>query len=330
MGQLETRSKSKIKSIRSDPATHRLSRPAIVVVLQNSQPPPFCLRMRANSRSVLRPTSFFWQLFFGAGGMSSTRRPPRPPVSNTLDSPHALAQRLQAAAGRRGRQRSFPLRAGEALVDCWGGENIAPPRQVSFRAAVADGSGAVADALRRKRRRLRGGTPSRPDDCGRLRAPRPGKGEAGPSTLQLVARAEVLQALANRANVAVAAVVAGTRSKTAATGEHAVRLEAVLAASAAAMEAVTEAKEAADAAIAAAAVSSAAAKVSASGAATAPADTSVPAVAVESAIEVAAAVVAVVPTTRRAARSRLQRFRAGVRSCLRRHHRSEGRGAGSE
>jgi len=88
-------------------------------------------------------------------------------------------------------------------------ESGAIPRPVVRLPPVADGSDAVAAALRNKRRLSHGGTPTRPEDNGALRTAR-GSPSLGRELLQVLARAMLRRHIAERAGAAAAAAEART------------------------------------------------------------------------------------------------------------------------
>jgi len=120
--------------------------------------------------------------------------------------------------------------ASASSLAYWDG--IPEPSGAYVGAAVAkrtpDGSDAVADALRRKRRRTRGGTPPRPDashNTGALPAPRPiAPPEVAPSLppMQTMSRrallgVDVLRVVAAKADVLTTTLKRRPRHPTAAT-----------------------------------------------------------------------------------------------------------------
>jgi len=135
-------------------------------------------------------------------------RPPRSPQRKGQGCLLAISKVLSIASRRQGHKRNWAyMHDGGMDLTFWDGEGVGIPRLVVRLPHVADGSDAVAAALRSKRRRLRGGTPTRPEDSGTLQSSRESPC-LGPELSQVLARAMFRREVAERASAAAAAAEA--------------------------------------------------------------------------------------------------------------------------
>jgi len=181
--------------------------------------------------------------------MQSTRRPLRPPPPKQNDSRFVAQQRIAAAASRLGRKPATHFLLERDLAGCWAGEPAEAPVRVVSRTVAVDGAEVVANAFFCKRRRLSGGTRSIADDSGRLRDLSPWTRATGLSAMLVVARVELFQLRAARANAAVAKEMARAERNTPATPRDTARREAVISNSAVAAKNAMSAEDAAAAAV---------------------------------------------------------------------------------